>query len=35
MSFEFEVLKKDDRTKARVGVLKTPHGDISVSYTHL
>lgn len=28
MSFEFEVLKKDDRTKARVGVLKTPHGDI-------
>lgn len=28
MSFEFEVIKKDDRTKARVGVLKTPHGDI-------
>ena len=28
MSFEFDLLKKDEKTKARLGILHTPHGDI-------
>lgn len=27
--FSFQILKKDKRTKARLGILKTPHGNLS------
>lgn len=29
MNFEFKVIKQDSKTGARVGVLKTPHGEIN------
>lgn len=28
MSFEFEIIHKEKNTNARLGILKTPHGDI-------
>ena len=30
--FEFEIVKEDKKTRARAGILHTPHGDIKTPF---